>query len=343
MASITGGVPFGGFVAPTDTGDVYPVTNPTYGLGGLRNVGSTADRDAIPAQRREQGMMVYVQDEDKFYALQGGTTDAYWTEFSSGGGAVTSVNGQTGDVIVSGVTGATGPAGPTGADSIVPGPTGPTGATGAQGIQGIQGNTGATGPDGAKGEDGAQGPIGPTGPTGANGVTGPVGDYVESFNGATGAVEGVSSVNGMTGDITAASGIRFTFTTNTIPSTGELFLSANVVNVDETSAGGIGMTGAFQHFKDVGGGQIVVTSLDGDRVMYAANVTGVSDISTYWRFIIIGGQDKINTANFIDGEQVSLMLYPYPDSYVKSVNGSTGDVVISAGGTDLSVVWFLGG
>jgi len=105
MASITGGVPLGGFISPTDSADTFPVTNPTYGLGGLRNVGSTADREAIPAQRREQGMMVYVQDEDKFYALQGGTTDAFWTEFSSGGGgAVTSVNGLTGDVIINGFT-----------------------------------------------------------------------------------------------------------------------------------------------------------------------------------------------------------------------------------------------
>jgi len=43
------------------------------------------------------------------------------------------------------------------------------------------------------------GPAGPTGPTG------PVGDYVETFNGATGAVEGVSSVNGVTGAVSISS------------------------------------------------------------------------------------------------------------------------------------------
>ena len=47
----------------------------------------------------------------------------------------------------------------------------------------------------------------------------------------------------------------------------------------------------------------------------------------------------------------ALIVYDYlqmpdgftTDSVVGSVNGQTGDVVISAGGTDLSVVWFLGG
>lgn len=98
MASITGGVPFGGFVAPTDSTDSYPVTNPTYGLGGLRNVGTTADRDAIPQLRRELGMMVYVEGETKYYSLSGGTGNEYWTEFKSGVDGVFSFNGSTGDI-----------------------------------------------------------------------------------------------------------------------------------------------------------------------------------------------------------------------------------------------------
>jgi len=150
-------------------------------------------------------------------------------------------------------------------------------------------------------------------------------DYVESFNGATGAVQGVSSVNGNTGGITAASGVRFSYTTNTSPSTGELTVTASFVVINETSAGGIGMTGAFQHFVDVGGGQLVITSLDGDRVFYAVNVTSASDIGTTWRFGRVG-KDKIDTANFINGEQVSLMFHPNPESYVTSVNGATGAV-----------------
>ncbi len=143
MASITGGVPLGGFISPTDSADTFPVTNPTFGLGGLRNVGSTADRDAIPADRREQGMLVFVENELKYYSLSGGTGNSNWEIFSSGAGA--------------GVTGPTGPAGPTGADSTVAGPTGVTGPTGADGSDGV------TGPTGADGADGVTGPTGATG------------------------------------------------------------------------------------------------------------------------------------------------------------------------------------
>ena len=94
MASITGGVPLGGFISPTDSADTFPVTNPTFGLGGLRNVGSTADRDAIPADRREQGMLVFVENELKYYSLSGGTGNSNWEIFSSGAGA--GVTGPTG-------------------------------------------------------------------------------------------------------------------------------------------------------------------------------------------------------------------------------------------------------
>ena len=66
---------------------------------------------------------------------------------------VSSVNGETGDVTVSGATGATGATGaqgPTGA-------TGAIGATGSQGPAGATGATGATGADGATGNDGVDG------------------------------------------------------------------------------------------------------------------------------------------------------------------------------------------
>lgn len=90
---------------------------------------------------------------------------------------------------VGGVAGATGATGATGSQ-------GATGATGATGSQGVQGNTGATGSQGVQGNTGATGAI----PT----------DYVVSFNGLTGAVQGVSaavagtgiSVSGATGAVT---------------------------------------------------------------------------------------------------------------------------------------------
>ena len=123
MASITGGVPLGGFVSPTDTEDTFAVTDPTYGLGGLRNVADTTARNAIPAGRREQGMLVFVQNELVYYGLSGGIANTDWVVFSSGGGGI-------------------GPAGPTGPK----GETGPVAATGPTGGKGTTGETGPIGP-----------------------------------------------------------------------------------------------------------------------------------------------------------------------------------------------------
>jgi len=96
MANITGGVPFIGFVAPTDSGDEYAVTNPLYGLGGLRTVADTTERDAIPDPRREQGMMVFSLADQKHYHLLGATANENWTVFSSGNTASFGITGQSG-------------------------------------------------------------------------------------------------------------------------------------------------------------------------------------------------------------------------------------------------------
>lgn len=85
MAAIPGAVPVGGFFAPTDSTDVYPVTDPTWGLGGLRTVANLTERDAITTERREEGMAVYVISETKRYVLQGGITNAHWVHDFSGG------------------------------------------------------------------------------------------------------------------------------------------------------------------------------------------------------------------------------------------------------------------
>lgn len=82
MAVITGGVAFTGFVAPTDSEDTYAVTNPLYGLGGLRTVADTTERDAITDDRREQGMLVFSLADQKHYQLEGATANANWVEFS---------------------------------------------------------------------------------------------------------------------------------------------------------------------------------------------------------------------------------------------------------------------
>lgn len=85
MGLIANSVRVGGFIAPTDSEDTYPVTNPTYGLGGLRTVNNLTARNSISSERREEGMMVYVISEQEYYQLKGGTTDAYWTVFTGGG------------------------------------------------------------------------------------------------------------------------------------------------------------------------------------------------------------------------------------------------------------------
>jgi hypothetical protein len=76
---ISVGLPFG----PGADNDPYFVTDPKYGLGGLRTVGTTADRNAIVDARRQVGMMVYVSDLNKYYTLAATTDNSGWVEFSS--------------------------------------------------------------------------------------------------------------------------------------------------------------------------------------------------------------------------------------------------------------------
>ena len=79
---ITGTVAVSGIIAPTSVLDTYPVTDPQWGLGGLRSVGTTTDRNNIEYARRQEGMMVYVQNQDSYYALVGGTGNTDWILFN---------------------------------------------------------------------------------------------------------------------------------------------------------------------------------------------------------------------------------------------------------------------
>ena len=119
MASIPGSVPLSGKVAPTDTTDTFATHVDIYGEGGYMTVADQAERDAITAARRKQGMAVYVNADNKLYVLKNGVTNNDWVEFSgSGGGDLQSVleggsqfarpNGYTGGILsinYSGVTG----------------------------------------------------------------------------------------------------------------------------------------------------------------------------------------------------------------------------------------------
>ena len=84
------------------------------------------------------------------------------------------------------------------------------------------------------GSVGATGATGATGPQGNTGATGPVGDYVISFNGKTGAVQGVSSINGNTGAIT---NVAFTNTAQTF--TGLQTFSSGISGSGATFGGSI--------------------------------------------------------------------------------------------------------
>jgi len=77
-----------GEITPTAVTDVFPVTNPYWGLGGLRNVTDLVDRDAITINRREAGMLVFVGLNGHYYKLEAGLTNLDWTDLgtSLGGG-----------------------------------------------------------------------------------------------------------------------------------------------------------------------------------------------------------------------------------------------------------------
>lgn len=79
---IEGTVQVSGIIAPSSTADTYPVTDPQYGLGGLRTVSTVLERDAIPAERRQPGMIVYVSSVGEWYALANDLSA--WAAFTPG-------------------------------------------------------------------------------------------------------------------------------------------------------------------------------------------------------------------------------------------------------------------
>lgn len=116
MTEITDGVRVTGSITPTDTTDTYPTHSAEYGKGGHRTVADTAARDAIPTDRREEGMLVFVADTGLEYRLVGGITNSDWSLQVSGGGfAGTSVPGIVGGRL----TAANGPWGESGGSNAI--------------------------------------------------------------------------------------------------------------------------------------------------------------------------------------------------------------------------------
>jgi hypothetical protein len=82
-------------VRPVDNSDRYPSALSNEVQGGLHSVQDQTERDAIPYERRNWGMLCYVIDDLKLYQLQYNhvNTTIYdnlnWTEFKGGGGTGT--------------------------------------------------------------------------------------------------------------------------------------------------------------------------------------------------------------------------------------------------------------
>lgn len=65
-----GGVGLMGYLSPMDTRDTYAVTDPLYGIDGLRNVSTVSELDQIPFERRRAGMIVGVNGGETYYKLK---------------------------------------------------------------------------------------------------------------------------------------------------------------------------------------------------------------------------------------------------------------------------------
>lgn len=96
---IMGSVPVSGFVAPTSETDIYPSHDSTYGKGGWREVADVLERDAITAERRTEGMAVYVKDTDTVYILKDGIENTDWVIFTSGSSSSNSIS-EASDVVL---------------------------------------------------------------------------------------------------------------------------------------------------------------------------------------------------------------------------------------------------
>jgi hypothetical protein len=95
MPPIPGTVRIAGTMAPTDSTDVYAVTDPIYQKGGYQTCANATARLAITMDRRTIGMLVREDDTGMIYTLVGGIADINWTAqpvLSSGATVMTSGN-----------------------------------------------------------------------------------------------------------------------------------------------------------------------------------------------------------------------------------------------------------
>jgi hypothetical protein len=77
---ITGYISFGLPIGPNVETDPVFITDPKYGLGGLRTVAGITERQDIVNARRQVGMIVYETISGKYYNLVGGIDNSNWQE-----------------------------------------------------------------------------------------------------------------------------------------------------------------------------------------------------------------------------------------------------------------------
>jgi hypothetical protein len=82
-------IPISGVLGPIYLTDTYPVTDPIYGIDGLRNVDTLSEMYDIPIERRRSGMLVGVSGGSTYYKLKPSPwtlgSASNWEAFSSGG------------------------------------------------------------------------------------------------------------------------------------------------------------------------------------------------------------------------------------------------------------------
>lgn len=103
MAKFIGTVKLTGPISPTDTEDAYASHMALYGQGGYRSVATLAQRDLITDERREDGMVVYVIEDETEYRLKGGIANSNW-EAVVGGTGGTGGSGKPNYYIVTNIT-----------------------------------------------------------------------------------------------------------------------------------------------------------------------------------------------------------------------------------------------
>lgn len=84
MGKYLGAIAISGPMAPTDSADKYPTAYNEHIKGGWKNVYDTAERLAISAERREEGLKVYEISTNKLYHLIGGLDNVNWQEVAFG-------------------------------------------------------------------------------------------------------------------------------------------------------------------------------------------------------------------------------------------------------------------